>query len=157
MNLTNALIAGSLLALLVPLPIVAQTADAVARRYPDHARLMHYVDAQGREHPVGDRNDWKHRRAHILLGMQAAMGPLPDRGQLPAVDIKYTPEKLSGQGFVRETLTFPMDAGDRVPADLYLPMPRPADQKLPAMLALHLIGALGKRILAGEGPRLNRQ
>jgi hypothetical protein len=47
----------------------------------------HYVgeseigDAQG-EHPVTTPADWARRRAHILLGMQQAMGKLPDRSKL---------------------------------------------------------------------------
>ena len=47
--------------------------------YPDHSRLMYYLDSDGREYPVTTVADWAHRRWDILAGMQRAMGELPVR------------------------------------------------------------------------------
>ncbi|HEV7280185.1 MAG TPA: alpha/beta fold hydrolase [Pirellulaceae bacterium] len=98
---------------------------------------------------------WRRKRQDILDRMQEAMGPLPDRSQWPDFDVQ-TKEEFQGDGFVRKTISIAADAGDRVPADLYLPKNKDANAKLPAMLALHPTGELGKRIVAGEGPLLNR-
>jgi putative membrane-bound dehydrogenase-like protein len=92
----------------------------------------------------------------ILQGMQQAMGPLPDRSQLADPDIAVS-ETTTGKGYQRKTITFVAEPGDRVSADLYIPDGASADDRRPAMLALHPTGAQGKRIVAGEGPRLNRQ
>ena len=58
------------------------------RRYPDHANLSTYRDAAGREHAVKTPGDWAIRRRHILAGMEAAMGPLPDRSKLPPPEVQ---------------------------------------------------------------------
>jgi putative membrane-bound dehydrogenase-like protein len=85
--------------------------------------------------------------------MQEAMGPLPDRLKLPALDVKVTGE-TKGDGFTRVTLTFVAEGTDRVPADLYLPAAAKG-KRLPAVLALHQTSPLGKRDLAGEGTNPN--
>ncbi len=54
-------------------------------------------------------------------------------------------------------IRFTDELGKDLVADLYLPEPLEKNARLPAMLALHPTGALGKRIVAGEGPRPNRQ
>ena len=54
--------------------------------YPDHSRLLVYRDARGAEHVVRTAADWAIRRAHILAGKEAAMGPLPDRSELSPLD-----------------------------------------------------------------------
>lgn len=123
--------------------------------YADHARLLVYRDEAGEVRPVGSREEWSRRREHILEGMQAAMGPLPDRSRLAPLDVQVL-ETFAGEGFTRLTLTFAADEKDRVPAHLYLPEGRPRGQRLPAMLALHPTGPLGKGIVAGLGERPNR-
>ena len=132
------------------------TSAAKSSPYPNHRDLLVYADKSGELKPVKTVADWQHRRADILKGMEEAMGPLPSRDQLPSLDVKVSDE-IKGPGFIRRTITFTPEKGDRLPADLYLPDPLPAGTKLPAMLALHPTGTLGKRIVAGEGPRTNRQ
>ncbi|MBS0265439.1 MAG: c-type cytochrome [Planctomycetes bacterium] len=131
--------------------------QAESPQYPDHAQVLVYRDAGNREHPVQTPADWLKRRAHILAGMQEAMGPLPDLSKLPPLDVKIDESKtVQGEGYTRLSLTYAAEAGDRVPAYLYLPTGRPKDERLPAMLALHPTGPLGKGIVDDAGPKPNR-
>lgn len=91
--------------------------------YPDHADLSVYRDADGVLRPIKTAADWAIRRGHILAGMQEAMGPLPDRSNLPPMDIQVK-SKLEGDGFTRLTISFVPEAGDRLTANLYLPIDR---------------------------------
>jgi putative membrane-bound dehydrogenase-like protein len=120
----------------------------------DHRNPLLLRDAAG-ERPVRTADEWAMRRAGILEGMQAAMGRLPDRSRLPALDVKVTAE-VKGEGFTRQTITFVAEGAERVPAHLYLPTSRrPPDTRGPAMLALHQTSDKGKLDLAGEGPNPN--
>ncbi len=112
--------------------------------YPDHSNVMVYRDARGEERPVRTRHDWSVRSRHILAGLQDAMGPLPTRDRLPPLDVKVV-EESKGENYRRLTLTFAAEAGDRVPADLYLPVSPGLSGKRPAVLALHQTSAAGKR------------
>src|SRR5437764_14054275 len=102
----------------------------------DHTRPLVYVDERGNEHPVKTPADWARRRAAILAGMQQAMGALPDRSNLPPLDVKVSGQ-TKGDGFTRVTLTFVAEGSDRVPADLYLPTSSAKGKRRPAVLALH--------------------
>jgi len=139
--------------LLLPLLFVSPVSAEDPR---PHDELLKYLSKTGETTPVKTPADWEKRREQILLGMQAAMGDLPSRKQLPALDIEDG-EVKKGDGYIRKTITFLAEKGDRIPADLYFPDPMPEGKKLPAVLALHPTGAQGKRIVAGEGPRTNRQ
>lgn len=123
-----------------------------APSYSDHSRLMVVRDEPNRESPVVTQQDWLRRREHILAGMQQAMGPLPSRTNLPALDLQTTEEFL-GDGYRRLTISFTSSTADndRIPAYLYLPDKRPRDKKVAAMLALHPTGAAGKQIVDGNG------
>ena len=66
--------------------------------YPNHRQLRVWRDAKG-EHPVETPADWAKRREHILLGMQQAMGKLPDRSKLGPLDVQIT-EEMTGPGFI---------------------------------------------------------
>ena len=127
------------------------------RHYTDHIRLNYYLDDAGREQPVKTPEDWARRRQDILLGMQEAMGKLPDRTHLPPLDVKVTGE-LKGDGFTRLTISFAAETGtdDRIPAFLFLPASRPAGKRVPAILALHPTSPLGKASVTGEG-KANRE
>src|SRR5262245_13456840 len=65
-------------------PFPGPTADP----YTEHQSLLHYIDADGVDHPVTTADDWAIRRQHILEGMQRAMGPMPSRENLPDFDIE---------------------------------------------------------------------
>ncbi|HUY35521.1 MAG TPA: alpha/beta hydrolase [Pirellulales bacterium] len=132
---------------------IAGDAPPAEDRYSDHAKLLLYVDDQGREQPVKNPADWGRRRADILAGMQQAMGPLPSREDLPPLDVRVT-ETSEQEGYTRLKLTFVAEEGDRVPAWLLLPK-RAAGAHLPAMLALHQTTQIGKDEPAGMGPMNN--
>ena len=84
------------------------------------------------------------------------MGPLPSRENLPHIAIKAV-ERSEGEGYRRTTITFVADKNGRVTADMYFPEPVKEGEKVPGIVALHPTGAQGKRIVAGDGPRPNRQ
>jgi putative membrane-bound dehydrogenase-like protein len=126
-------------------------------KYADHAHVMVYRDSDNREHPVTSPADWLKRRAHIIAGMEQAMGPLPDLSKLPPLDVRIDESQtVKGEGYTRLTLSYVAEEGDRVPAYLYLPSDRPRDERLPAMLALHPTGPMGKGIVDDAGPKPNR-
>jgi len=141
--------------LLAASPLVSADEKPAGPSYDDHARLMIYRDADGKEHPVRTKEDWLKRRRHIIEGMERAMGPLPDRSRPPPLDVRIV-EKVDGPGYTRQTISYVADDGDRVPAYLYLPANRPQDERRPAMLALHPTGPAGKGIVDDQGPRPNR-
>lgn len=130
-----------------PLP-AAETSKSPDR--VDHSRLMVYWQADGQARPVNTEADWAIRRRQILQGMEAAMGPLPDRSKLPPLDVQVT-ERVAGDGFARQKISFVAEPGDRVPAYLFLPAARTPGRRVPAMLALHQTTGIGKGEPAGLG------
>ncbi|HEY1598927.1 MAG TPA: alpha/beta fold hydrolase [Pirellulales bacterium] len=127
--------------------------------YPDHANLQIYLDDQGQTHPIASKDDWAIRRRHILAGMQQAMGPLPDRGKLPPLDIRTTDE-VQENGARRQTISFDSGDGNRITAYLFLPdalrTKTAAELRLPALLALHQTATVGKGDTAGLGAPTSR-
>jgi len=137
------------------MPRAGRGDEPAAPHYPDHSRLMVYLDPEGNEHPVNTPEDWAVRRGHVLTGMQQAMGRLPDRSDLPPLDVRVT-EEVEEDRFVRLSLSFVVEPGDRVPAHLYVPKGLAPGERAAAMLALHPTSTLGKGVVAGLGPRPNR-
>ncbi|MSR56358.1 MAG: alpha/beta fold hydrolase [Planctomycetaceae bacterium] len=133
----------------------SHAADATAPAYPDHSRLLVYFDADNVEIPIQSTADWQVRRRHILAGMEQAMGPLPDRANLPVPSPKIT-ASIQGDGYTRLTISFEAEPGDLVPAYLYLPTGLKPQERRPAILALHPTGPAGKGIVDDQGPRPNR-
>ena len=133
-----------------------------------HSDLSQYVAADGQVRRIQTASDWAIRRQQILDGMQQVMGRLPPKNDLPPLDVNIIEDKRIGD-VRRLSLTIQVEQGDRLPLDLWLPavvadradpsnrLQVTSTQKLPAMLALHPTGTLGKRIVAGDGPRGNRQ
>ncbi len=121
--------------------------------YPNHRQLMVWRDTQG-EHPVKTPDDWARRRVHILSGMQQAMGPLPDRSNLPPLDVQVE-ETFDGPTFTRYKLSFLAEKNDRVPAYLFVPK-KLNGRRVPGIVALHQTTPLGKREPAGLGPNENK-
>lgn len=136
------------LAVLFSLALSGQD-DAIAARYRNHRELTYYVDEAGKQQPIDSRAAWQRRRAHVLAGMQAAMGKLPSRENLPPLDVQVL-ETVQGKGFTRLKISFVAEAGDRVPAHLFLPDAAKA-KPAPAMLALHQTTSIGKDEPAGLG------
>ncbi len=121
--------------------------------YPDKANLLYCLDASGKTQPITSAEDWACRSAHIVRNMQLVMGPLP------AVDHSTPPEweTLEEKDFPlynRKTIRYQADPGGPVHAFLFLP--KNTRGKRPAMLCLHPTSSLGKRIVAGEGEKPNR-
>src|SRR6185295_18704572 len=124
-------------------------AEPAGPAYPDHKHLLEWRDDKNGVHPVESPLDWKQRRAHILAGMEAAMGKLPDRSHLVPLDVQVT-ETFESPKFTRLKLSFAVEENDRVPAYLFLP--KSAEPKRgPAMLALHQTTSIGKAEPAGIG------
>ena len=132
------------------------TLDSVKCDPIDHSRLMEYLSPDGRLLPVRTAEDWAIRRRQIIAGMEAAMGPLPDRSKLLPLDVKIL-GRLEGDGFVRLEITYLAEENDRVPALLYLPKNRPGGRRVPALMALHPTSRHGKKGVAiKENARPNR-
>lgn len=117
--------------------------------------LLSYTDANGRKSPVRTPAEWAIRRTQALKGMQLAMGALPDRANLPPVNIQYA-DSAKGRGYTRYTIYFTATENETISAYLYLPEQKDAVKRRPAMLALHSTGDLGKRIADGQGDLTNR-
>jgi dienelactone hydrolase len=148
----------SLIAILLGGAIAAWTANAEnasaaepAKKAPagaDHSNLTVYWDASGKQQSVKTPADWEIRRRQILEGIQEAMGPLPDRSNLPPLDVR-THEEVKGEGFRRLKIDFVSEGTDRVPAYLFLPADLKPGERRPAVLALHQTVPQGKEEPAG--------
>ena len=136
--------------------IICRPGPIIAQQKISHQNLLEYIGENGKLKPVETPADWQQRRKQILEGMQLAMGELPDRNNSVDLDIKIIDE-VKGKGFIRQSITFASEPGDRIPALLYIPTNVKKNKKMPAMLALHPTGPKGKLIVAGEGPLDNRQ
>lgn len=120
-----------------------------------HQSLDWYPDADGQVHRVQSVADWEKRRAAIIAGFEEVAGPLPSRESLPDLDIQVS-EREETEHFVRETITFLSEEGDRTPAYLYLPKNAKLDTRGIGIVACHPTGNLGKKIVDGQGPCSNR-
>lgn len=133
-----------------------------------HSDLSVFRAADGTLKPIRTTDAWAQRRAQIIAGAEAAMGPLPKRDNLPAFDVRITEDVRIGE-VRRLTMTIAVEDSDRLPLDLYLPksvmdtvdveqlLKAESPSKLAAVVALHPTGAAGKRIVAGEGAKGGRQ
>lgn len=139
---------------IVALAVVVSRAQAEEKlpAYPNHQDLTYYLDSAGKKQPIKTVADWEQRRRHILLGLQAAMGPLPGNDKRSPLDVKVVEEVKVGQ-LVRRKLTFQSEMGNRVPA--YLLMPAPDGKKRPAILVLQQTTKMGKNEPVGLAGREN--
>jgi len=121
--------------------------------YDDHSEPLVYRDENGVSRPVRTPAEMAIRRAHVLAGMQEAMGPLPLPSRRVPLDVEIG-EAVACEGYTRRHVTFAAEPGDRVPAYLLIPdgLQRPA----PAMLCLHPTSTLAKDELAGIDGRPSR-
>jgi len=124
--------------------------------YSEHQDLGYYLNDQGQRQPVRTPADWERRRQHVLAAMQLVMGPLPDRTQVPPLEIKELEYvQLPAGGPQRKKLRYRVDADDHVSAYLFLPKRTAGDQKLPAILCLHQTIRIGKEEPSGLGGNPN--
>ncbi|HUW59755.1 MAG TPA: prolyl oligopeptidase family serine peptidase [Candidatus Bathyarchaeia archaeon] len=136
-----------LLALLLAVP----APDAPV--YPDKLNVMCYQDAGGVMHDIQTPEDLQIRRAHTRANMLKVMGPLPDRTNLPPLDVEVV-ETVDEGSYVRKTILFTPEPGDRLPA--YLCIPKNISGKVPGILCLHQTIAIGKAETVGIGVTTNR-
>ena len=111
--------------------------------------LLSYTDAAGKERSIYRQAEWGIKRAEILKKMQLVMGNLPQLGNLPPMNIRYT-DSSAGNGYTRYTINFTVAESELLPAFLYVPVQTGVIKKLPAMLALHETGMPGKKIVDGQ-------
>ena len=132
---------------------LAACAAPEAPVYPDKRDLLHYLDRQGRAHPIESRTHWDIRRIHTLLNMQKVMGPLPRLPDGPLEVQVLQTEKL--RQVQRRKITFVSQVvegkPDRVPAYLLIPDGLREGKSAPAVLCLHQTTAIGKAEPAGLG------
>ena len=128
---------------------------AVCTLHAHSQNLLSYRDSTGRKKPVTTFEDWKLKRVQILEAMQKAMGKLPDRSDLPALDIQVS-DSLKEESYIRYTISIAVAENERAPAYLYVPFQGSTPKKLPAMLVLHGTGDLGKQLVDGHSPMPNR-
>lgn len=135
--------------------VVSSSGEDAAPLKASHQSLGWFPGEKGEPKPVVTLQDWEHRRAAILEGFESAAGKLPSRENLPDLDVNVT-EQIETEKYIRETITFASEEGDRTPAYLYLPKDLKPGERRVGILALHPTGALGKGIVDGKGERPNR-
>ena len=132
---------------------LAACAAPEAPVYRDKRDLLHYLDRQGKAHPIEGRNHWAIRRTHILQNMQKVMGPLPQLPDDPLEVQVLETERLPQ--IRRRKITFVSQVvegkPDRVPAYLLIPNALREGQSAPAVLCLHQTTSIGKAEPAGLG------
>lgn len=117
--------------------------------------LLYLTGKSGKTTDVRNLSDWQLKRKQIIEGMEQAMGKLPDRKHLPALNVQVT-DSLAEPDHVRYTIRFTVAPNEILPAYLYIPRQQGKPQKLPAMLVLHGTSALGKGAVSGIDPKPNR-
>lgn len=116
--------------------------------------LLSYIDKTGKVKPVHTAEEWETRRLQILDSMQAVMGKLPERKNLPPFNLQIL-DSLSTKYYIRYNIRFTVAENETQPAFLYVPVQQGGKKKLPAMLALHQTELIGKKSVDGQGPFVN--
>lgn len=103
--------------------------------------------------------DWEYRRAELLKGMEAVMGPLPGNAKRCALDVKIEEETDCGS-YVRRLISYAAEpgAGGRVPAYFCIPKSATRENPAPAVLCLHPTeNKIGHKVVVGLGGKEHRQ
>ncbi len=124
-------------------------------KYPDHTDLTQFIDESGKGDKVETPADWQQRREHILESMQWVMGRLPKEKELEPLKVVERGRE-SFDKYDRLLITYHVAAGQDVTAHLYVPKGTAGGAKRSAVLALHPTSAIGKLVVAGDGPKANR-
>jgi len=122
-------------------------------------QLLLYRGDDNRPRPVTSADDWQHRRAEILQGMQVVMGQMPGDEKRCPLDVQIEEEADAGT-YVRRLITYASEPGSRVPAYLCIPKSvlENSGRKAPAVLCLHPTdNNVGHGVVVGLGGRANRQ
>lgn len=137
---------------LIGLVLAEAVAAAIAGPRLDRERLLTYRDAAGGEAEVRSTADWQRRRAEIVAGMEAVMGPLPGAGKRGPLEVRVVSETDCGS-YVRREIVYAAEPGGDVPAFLLLPKAvLGGAQTRPGVLALMPTNATeGHRGVVGLG------
>src|SRR4029450_10462702 len=96
---------------------LAAAGEAPPPAYPDHSKLLVVRDAGGAERSVKTPDDWRLRREHILLGLEAAMGSFdtspPRAGKDVPLDLRVEREERL-EKLTRKRISFAAAKDDRV-------------------------------------------
>lgn len=141
------------LSLIVCLGVAAAVVTATQVKHVDHSRLLVYRDLNGKEHPIETPQDWSIRRRQVLKAAEQVMGPLPKMAGLPPFEV-VTVEEVREASYTRRLIRFTVEPGDQLAAHLYIPLR--SGSRRGAIVALHPTSPLGKGVVAGLGPRPNR-
>lgn len=134
------------LTLLAPLPRLG------AAERLDRENLLVFHAAPDRVMPVKSIADWTQRRAEILAGAQAVMGPLPGAAKRVPLDVTVVQETDCGT-YVRREIVYTAEPGGRVPAYLLVPKAvLSGGKRVPGVLALMPTNNIeGNRPVVGLG------
>jgi dienelactone hydrolase len=137
----------TLVLLLLGYALAGRAADRL-----DRENLLQYRAADGAVVAVRTNADWKQRRAEILAGAEAVMGPLPGPARRVPIDVRIERETDCGT-YVRREISYAAEPGARVPAYLLLPKAvRDGQSQRPGVLALMPTNNLeGNRPVVGLG------
>ncbi len=122
--------------------------------YPGHQDLTYFLDASGQKQPIRTAADWETRRGHILAGMQAVMGQLPQPKAKVPLEMKVV-EETTVENVRRQKIEYHTDSAERVVRAWLFTPKHDMDQKLPAILCLHQTTKIGKDEPAGLGGNPN--
>lgn len=124
----------------------------------DRKDLLKFRDENGTVKPVQSAEDWQHRRAEILRGMQQVMGPFPGQDRRVPLDVKVL-EEADMKTYVRQLITYQSEPGSRTPAYLCIPKDvLEGKRKAPPVLCLHPTdNQVGHKVVVGLGGKANRQ
>jgi dienelactone hydrolase len=141
-----------LLTLVAPLAWAAESPATPA--YPEHQDLSYLLDQSGQKQPIRTAADWETRRQHILAGLTAVMGALPQPDEKVPLQMRVI-EETTNDGIRRQKVEYHTDSRDQtVRAWLFTPEPG-KEHKLPAILCLHQTTKIGKDEPAGLGGNSN--
>jgi dienelactone hydrolase len=152
--------------LVVPCVLIAASYQAVTvaaqqrvlPSYIEHQDLSYFVRSDGAHAAIRTPQDWHVRRRHIVLGMEAAMGPRPRPERPVPLDAEVL-EEHQGEGFIRRKLAYHTDRSDkRITAWLLIPTAgaaktQAAIEPRAAVLCLHPTTLRGKDSPAGLSDR----
>ena len=93
--------------------------SSAAERLP-RLDLLKFRDSEGKVQAVKTSADWAKRRAEILKGMVAVMGPLPGKDRRVDLAVQVEEEVDAGK-YIRRLITYQSEPGSRTPAYLCIP------------------------------------
>jgi dipeptidyl aminopeptidase/acylaminoacyl peptidase len=136
--------------MLQAVPLAPQQKESVT--YSEHQDLSYFLRPDGQRAEFRSASDWDQRRRHIVLGMEAVMGPRPRPARPVPLDVQVLEEERF-DGFVRRKLAYHTDHVDkRVNAWLLVP-DGAAEKPRAAVLCLHQTTPSGKDSPAGLSDR----